>query len=255
MGNKIIKLATWNIGAGILGESHQVDGEPELEYHASIIKQHSADIVCLQEAHEYEDEREGQVEHLGKVAGYPYVKSIKISPSHLAADAFLSLGIMSRFPIGATEYFEFPNPGFEAQGPNGAKWVLFDKGYSTSMIDINGAQVALVNAHCFPLHYFDANPTEARFAEMWTAFGKALLDLRQAAPVLAAIDLNFEDIHSLLGSILGSDRYLNAFGNTPTIPKGIQQDYVLYDSKMRLLETAVTPTEADHSYCQVTLQL
>ena len=48
-------------------------------------------------------------------------------------------------------------------GPDGSRWELLDKGYVKAVIDIGGDLLGVLNAHCFPLHYFRAAATESRF--------------------------------------------------------------------------------------------
>ncbi|MFE9188397.1 endonuclease/exonuclease/phosphatase family protein [Micromonospora sp. NPDC007208] len=249
-----LRVATWNIGAGILGESHQENGEEELTYHIDLIRRHDPDILCLQEAHDYLGAKESQTAEIAREAGYEFTHSVPISPSHLGSDAHLALGILSKYPISDVTYTQFPNPNLSATGPGGNEWVLFDKGYATCAVSVDGEDVSLVNAHCFPLHYFNASPTEARFEPMWREFSDRLLALRSTRRTVATIDLNHEPIDELLPAVLAPDLYVNAF-TAPTIPKGIQQDYVLYDSAFALAAQEVLPTQADHSYCQVVLQL
>lgn len=243
-------FATWNIGGGILGESHQRGALPSLDYYASVLRKHGPDVVCLQEAHSFDDS-EGQPEYLARQCGYPYVESVPISRSHLAPGAFLTLSVLSRFPITALEYRQFPNPGLTATGPDGSRWELLDKGYAKAVIDVGGGFVGALTAHCFPLHYFNATATEPRFRELWRLLARDLRDMRAAMPTIAGIDLNYAPVQDLLPDLLRSGDYASAFDNVSTTRKGVQQDYILYDQRMDLLETTVRSTKSDHSYCQV----
>jgi|SRR5215813_1731388 len=245
-----IKAATWNIGGGILGKSHQRDGRPSLDYYVSVLKKYSPDIVCLQEAHDYSGSQEGQSEQLANQCGYPYVASFPVSKSHMVSHADLALGILSRFPIRSCEYKQFPNPGLSATGPNGDTWEMADKGYVRSRIELESGTIGVINAHCFPFHYFSASPTEPRFANIWNILMRDMRGLQREAAAFVAIDLNHEPIQDLLSAALGPGKYDNAFENTPTTPDGVQQDYILYSDGAHLITTSVTPTESDHSYCQ-----
>jgi hypothetical protein len=207
-------------------------------------------VVCLQEAHSFED-GESQTDYLARNCGYPYAASFTVSRSHLATAAFLTLGILSRFPIETGQYRQFPNPGLTSRGPDGSHWELLDKGYARAVIDIRGQRFGVLNAHCFPLHYFSAVATESRFHGLWQMLAEDLLELRQQIPAIAGMDLNYAPVQDLLAELLRSDRYVNAFAETSTTRKGVQQDYILYDQRVELLETTVLPTESDHSYCQV----
>jgi endonuclease/exonuclease/phosphatase family metal-dependent hydrolase len=255
MNSVTIKAATWNIGGGILGDSHQREGCPSLDYYSSILAKYSPDLVCLQEAHDYSDCQEGQTEYLARRCGYPHVVSFPVSSSHMISHARLALGIMSRFPIKRSEYRQFPNPGLSATGPVGDPWRMADKGYVRSTIELGSRTMGVINAHCFPFHYFGASPTERRFANIWDMLIRDMESLSRETPALVAIDLNYEPVQDLLGKALGPGKYGNAFENTPTTPWGAQQDYVLYSHGISLIATSVTPTESDHSYCQVSIAL
>jgi hypothetical protein len=250
-----LKLATWNIGGGVPGKSHQRDRSPSLDYYASILKKYLPDVVCLQEAHEYHDRRSGQSEYLASCLGYPYVVSYPVSQSHLAKDASLALGILSRFPIENALYKQFPNPGLHGTGPSGDSWGLHDKGYVVGSVDLGDKKLGLVNGHCFPMRRFRASPAEPRFERIWSMLTDDLLAIRVSGPAFAAVDLNYESIHDVLVRVLSPGNYINAFEGTPTTPKGTQQDYILYESSMRLLTTTVASTASDHSYCQIDVLL
>jgi hypothetical protein len=246
-----LTVGTWNIGGGILGDSHQLHGTAQLNYHISKIREWAPDILCLQEAHEFLDGDTGQAEILASAAGYKHIHTVPISPSHLDSAAQLSLSVMSSFEISNPRYTKFPNPGLSSHGPNGEHWVLFDKGYMTVTVKTDAADFTLVNAHCFPLHYFGVTATDPQFTTMWSDFARELIGISEGGAAIAAIDLNYDPIEDLISEIFSPDRYSNAFTRTPTIPKGSQQDYIVYTgSALRLEETAVIPTAADHHYCQ-----
>ncbi|WP_335974894.1 endonuclease/exonuclease/phosphatase family protein [Streptomyces sp. CA2R106] len=250
MNHTPLTIATWNIGGGILGESHQRGVEPSLDYYARVLAAHRPDVVCLQEAHDYHGRREGQAQYLARRAGYGYSVSFPTSGSHMAERASLALGIVSRFPIQDAVYKQFPNPGLKGAGPNGERWKLHDKGYVVGQVDLGGRTLGLVNGHCFPLHHFGVSPTDPTFAPMWAMLAADLVALGEAGPALAALDLNDARVGDLLAEALCPGRYLSAFDRTPTTPANRQKDHILYGQAVRLLTTTVTPTESDHSYCQ-----
>jgi endonuclease/exonuclease/phosphatase family metal-dependent hydrolase len=253
MENQIVRVATWNIGGGILGKSHQIDGQPVIDYHASVLRTVSADIVCLQEAHVYQNGF-NQVAHLAQLCGYEYSHTQPISPSHLAEDAQLSLGILSKHPIGPVTYTRFPNPGLTNTGPNGEHWILFDKGFTFCEIETPAQHIQLLHAHCFPLHYFGVNATDPQLDYVWAPLKTRLAELKDL-PTVACIDLNSPDIDGLLPA-LRDQGYSECYRRGATTPKGIQQDFIL---KSRLfpspLESRVQPTEGDHAICSVSFTL
>ncbi|MGQ4464628.1 endonuclease/exonuclease/phosphatase family protein [Streptomyces violaceoruber] len=251
----LIKLATWNIGGGILGASHQRGGIPSPDYYASVLRQHAPDVVCLQEAHDYLGRCESQPRYLARRAGYPHVVSFPTSVSHLAGDANLTLAVLSRFPIGDVVYRQFPNPGLTGTGPDGEAWSLADKGYVVTKVDLGGCQIGLINGHCFPLRYFGARATDPRFVGVWDMLTRDMLTLKESGPAVVAIDLNHDPIEDVLNEVLRRDRYVNAFPNTAPAIKGAKRDYILYEQRMRLLSATATATESDHAYRQVYLSV
>jgi endonuclease/exonuclease/phosphatase family metal-dependent hydrolase len=250
-----LKFATWNIGGGILGESHQRNGRPSLDYYVSILREHQPDVVCLQEAHSFADREESQSHYLAAQLGYQYVHAEPISESHMARDARLSLAIISRYEIEAFEYRPFPNLGLTAVGPDGHSWKLMDKGYVKAVIKFGDLALGVLNAHCFPLHYFSAKPTEPRFAPIWKMLADDLLKMRGEQPTIAGLDLNYARIQDLLTAPLTTGKFVSAFSDTPTTAKGIQQDFILLDQTMTLLDSTVRNTKSDHSYCQVEVEV
>jgi endonuclease/exonuclease/phosphatase family metal-dependent hydrolase len=250
-----LKFATWNIGGGILGESHQRNGQPSLDYYVSVLREHEPDVVCLQEAHSFADSEVGQSQYLARQLGYPHLRAFPISESHMASDACLTLAILSRYPIRTCEYRKFPNLGLTAVGPDGNFWKLLDKGYAKAIVEFGERALGVLNAHCFPLHYFRAKPTEERFAPIWKMLADDLLEMRDETPTIAGMDLNYARIQDLLSAPLKTGNFVNAFANTPTTAKGIQQDFILFDRTMTLLDKIVQHTESDHSYCQVEVEV
>lgn len=241
-----LRVATWNIGGGILGESHQTEGTPNLEYHASIISQFKPDIICLQEAHVYSS-GEDQVATLARLCGYPFYTTQRISPSHLAKNADLALGLLCSFPISHQRYTEFPNPNLRNTGPNGEDWVLFDKGFTETTIELDGDALSVINAHHFPLHYFNKDARDPDLGYILEPLHEAMRKLADSA-TLACVDLNSPYIDDLMPQELAAYRELMT--RQSTTPKGVQQDYLLGTSKIELSkEISAVRTEADHFLC------
>ncbi|MGW8354462.1 endonuclease/exonuclease/phosphatase family protein [Streptomyces wedmorensis] len=252
----LLKLATWNIGGGIPGESHQHDGIPSLGHYASVLEAHAPDVVCLQEAHDYHGRREDQATELARRVGYPHVASFPVSVSHMARDASLALGILSRFPLDDVVFKRFPNPGLEGSGPGGGRWTLHDKGYAVGSLDLGGGRrLGFVNGHCFPLRRFGASPADPVFAPMWEMLAEDLREIGRTGMAFAGVDANYGRFGELLGDVMGAGGYRSAFEGTPTTAKGVQNDHVLYGRALRLLSTTVAATESDHAYCQVRVQV
>jgi endonuclease/exonuclease/phosphatase family metal-dependent hydrolase len=251
-----ITVATWNIGGGILGKSHQVDGRPQIGYHAEFIRKYKPDILCLQEAHFYPDDGASQVSQIANLAGYEYSQCTPISPSHLEKNAELSLGLISRFPIDQLEYTQFENPELSSTGPNGEKWTLFDKGFTRAQVTPPDSHIYILNAHCFPLHYFGASATDPQFRTLYASLDDDLIRADSDLPTIASIDLNSPEIDEVLPRALSGRQALHvAFRNEPTTPKGVQQDFLLVGRRASIVRFEIVPNNADHYYCSVRLTI
>ena len=247
-----LTVATWNIGGGILGASHQRTAVPSLSHHVCVLTTHQPDVICLQEAHEFGD-RSGQTQELAARAGFAHAVWYPVSPSHLVDGAQLALGVLSRFPLRGFTFRSLPAPRLEATGPGGEPWVLHDKGYLVGRIQLPDGDVSLVNGHFFPLHRFGVSPADPQFTPLCRQFTLDLLALSAAGPTLAGIDLNHSSPGEVLGEALLPGRLTNAIADTPTTPDGSQRDYLLHDDLTRVLGTHVVPTRSDHFYCQVSV--
>lgn len=247
-----VKAASWNIGGGILGESHQTTGTPKLDHHASVIDDCQPDVLCLQEAHVYSS-GEDQVATLARMCGYKFHTTQRISPSHLAEGADLALGLLSKFPVISQDYTEFPNPDLRNTGPNGDEWILFDKGLTVAKLDLGQASLRVINAHHFPFHYFNADARDPDLAYVLAPLSTAL---RQCADEnsLACIDLNSPHIDELLADEL--PLYQELMKRQSTTPKGVQQDYILGSRSLELeAHIQAVKSEADHYLCLAKLRV
>ncbi|MEU1853404.1 endonuclease/exonuclease/phosphatase family protein [Streptomyces sp. NPDC019990] len=249
-------IGTWNIGGGILDASHRKDVPAQLGHHIARLRRARPDILCLQESHTFHDGRVGHAQEIAKALEADWCRVWPLSPSHLASDADLSLAVVSGWPLSAPRTVTFPNPGLTATGPDGDHWSILDKGYMIVEADVAGRTVRIANAHCFPFHYFGTSAAEPRFASLWDGLAEDLLTLARSGPTLVAIDLNHQPVENLLRRLFETGVYRSAVDGTPTTPKGVQQDYILYaGADLRLSEVAVIPSRADHHYVQALFEL
>jgi endonuclease/exonuclease/phosphatase family metal-dependent hydrolase len=249
-------IGTWNIGGGILDASHRKGAPAQLDHHIAQLMRARPDILCLQESHTFHDGRASHAQEIAKAMAADWFRTWPLSPSHLAPDADLSLSVVSRWPLAAPRTVTFPNPGLTATGPDGSHWSIFDKGYMVVEADLAGATVRMVNAHCFPFHYFGTSAAAPQFASLWDGLAEDLLALARSGPAFVAIDLNHQPVQELLGRLFETGVYTSAVDGTPTTPKGVQQDYILYTgADLSLLEATVIPTRADHHYVQALFEL
>jgi hypothetical protein len=239
-----ISVASWNIGGGILGESHQRHGLPSLNYHIEQLRTLNLDLVCLQECQSW-GQGSSQVRDLADSLGYESFDYVALSSSHFDDNATLGLGIISRHPLQRLYIHKFKNPGLEATGPTGEHWLIADKGFASWGLELADGRCTILNCHCYPLHYFGADPHEPRFQYIWTDLGRALAEAQSGLPVVC-LDLNSESIDDLIGRTLVDRGYQELTPRMPTTPKGLQQDYLLAGDGWECRGAGVRSTLADH---------
>lgn len=244
-----LTAATWNIGGGILGESHQTNGTLELSYYSDRIRAIDADLIFLQECHHYEGHRGDQVEELATAAGYPHYHCFPLSDSHLAGDAMLSLGLLSRHTIESSITSHFPHFDVTTRGPNGRTWTLHPKGYAIHRLSTPAGPVRAINAHCYPLHHFGMSPTEPKFADLWSLLGQAVVGEADECATVVGIDLNSDKLEEVLNLRPGGQQILKAtIRGRATKRSGAESDFLLYTpAKLELLRAYVATTDSDHS--------
>lgn len=239
-----ITVATWNVG----GCRIDVDGDDreDVSYFADTVRSVAPDFLFLQEVHVFDNGAANQGDLLGAKLGYPFVYVHAGSNSHLAPDAQLALGILSRHPISKLEYSVLPTPDLTAQ-KGGETWRLFPKGVLTGTAELPGLTLELLCAHTHPFHHFGRDALDPELAKSWTFLDRRLAALAEQQ-LVAGIDLNDERYEALLSLSLG--RGVQNVFREPTTPKGVQQDYVMYaGSRLAIEDWVVQPTRADHHLC------
>ncbi|NHA00377.1 endonuclease/exonuclease/phosphatase family protein [Nocardioides sp. W3-2-3] len=255
MTDRPLTVATWNIGGGITGPSHQRAATPSLDPYVAVLRANAPDLVFLREAHEHEDGRPGQTRELAERAGLAHWAAYPLSESHLLHGASLALGILSRYPLHNLAFHPVPAPALTATGPAGEQWTLHDKGYVVGRVALPGGDIGIATGHFFPLHRFGASAAEPRFRPLWQAFAADLRALAEAGPAVAGFDLNHSPVGDVLGEVLGPGRFTEAIVETPTTASGAQRDFLLHDHHTRLITASVVATASDHAYCQVRVQI
>jgi len=253
VGQTTLRLATWNIGGGRIRGPHRHRQMSEIDYFADVLLSVEPSIVCLQESHNYRDPAvRDQSSVLAELLGMRVVASQQLSVSHVDEGAWLTSSVLTALPATGQQYTQFPNPRLSGHGPTGERWESHDKGVLVVNIAVqHESWVRVVNAHCFPLHYFGADARDPGFDPIWSLLKDVLRGSPGRSPTLAALDLNYEPIGAVLGDPLPELGLRSAFSQTATTPKGKQQDYILHSRDFQLMKTSVIPTRADHHLCVV----
>ena len=235
-----MKVATWNIAGGHLLTEFVKDAagyeKEDLDYFIGELKSLNADIICLQEAHTSKDNQYIQGKIIADKLGYQYVNHpYKAGESHIKKGHFLSLSILSKYPILKSYFRENPNPNLRSERSDGSVWITLDAGFLVAEVEYEGKQINIANTHLVPLHYFKSNYMEARHDAIRTFISDFLLNLN-SSPSLVLGDFNFADLKKMLPKIFSN--YKQAFVQETTPAKG-QQDHILYSNAWKLLNIEV----------------
>lgn len=158
-----MKIATWNISAGINTNDYQgefFDKDKELKPDdrclnaiAELIKEHDIDVIALQEVVTTEGFK--YMQNLSEKTGLKYYESFENSPCHLIENANFGVAILSKFPIKLIKKQFFENPHLTKQTAKGL-YHTHDKGYLA--VTVNAEKpFDMLCASLLPFHRFDHN--------------------------------------------------------------------------------------------------
>lgn len=158
-----MKIATWNISAGINPNDYKgeyFDKEKEatpddkcLNAIAKTIVEEEIDVIALQEV--VTTERFKYMENLSKKTGLKYYESFEVSPCNLIENANFGLAILSKYPIELIKKQLFINPNLTKQTAKGL-YTTHDKGYLAVKVKAD-KEINFISTNLLPFHRFDAD--------------------------------------------------------------------------------------------------
>lgn len=246
VGTMALNLRTlqWNIGGGKVrrGEAGPYDHD-DLSHIIDTIQRLAPDIVTLQEAHTGNGVM--QAATIAAATGLVHFVNDPYSQSHLEAGMQASQAILSRFPLEAHDFNFLPNPDLSATGPDGNRWVTFDKGVSRVLCQLpDGQDMDVVTLHAVPFGHFKRSPLDAEFAPI----RHRLAELARPQQLLALVQGDFNNEAPTLADYVPDlvSRMTEAPLPGPTIPKGKYLDHVLYRGLTLRSVAVVTDVLTDH---------
>lgn len=246
VGTMVSNLRTlqWNIGGGFIRTATgSAYNQPGLDTIIAVIRAHDPDIVTLQEAHTGKGVM--QAATIAAATGLVHFVNDPYSTSHLEAGMQASQAILSRFPLEVHDFNVLPNPGLSATGPDGSRWVTFDKGVSRVLCQLpNGQDMDVVTLHAVPFGHFKRSPLDAEFAPI----RDRLAELARPQQLLALVQGDFNNDAPTLADYVPDllSRMTEAPLPGPTIPKGKYLDHVLYRGLTLRSVVVVTDVLTDH---------
>ncbi|MBI4215756.1 MAG: endonuclease/exonuclease/phosphatase family protein [Parcubacteria group bacterium] len=231
----LIKTAQWNIGGGKirttgdnpkLEQSYSVDGMKEI---SAILKQHSPDIVTLQETHA--NSKLNQAEVISERIGLPYFFNDIYDQSHIEAGYGLGQAVISKYPIREHSFDFFYNPHYKVNRPDGSKWISHDKGLSVCQIELpDKTTLVIMTLHLIPFKIFGINPLGDEAKKVRDNIAAKINGSTQEKRFLLQGDFNFdrESLIPLLGDIfIGNTQ--EALTRLGTTPKGKKYDHIVFN--------------------------
>lgn len=175
-----MKIATWNISAGIntndyVGEFFDKQKEANVDDRclndiAKILVENNIDVIALQEVVTTESFK--YMEKLSEKTGLKYYDSFENSPCHLIENANFGIAVLSRYPIKLIKKQFFENPNITKQTKKGL-YYSHNKGYMA--VEVMAEQsIKLLTASLLPFHRFDRNILE--FKHLFNEFQDFILE-------------------------------------------------------------------------------
>ena len=175
-----MKLATWNLSAGIntndyTGEFFDKSKEANIDDRclkdiAEAIITNDIDVIALQEVVTTESFR--YMENLSKLTNMKYFESFENSPCHLIENANFGVAILSKYPIKLIKKQFFDNPHLTKQTQKGL-YHTHDKGYLAVEVMAESPFKCLC-ASLLPFHRFDHNIVD--FKNLFNEFQDFVLE-------------------------------------------------------------------------------
>lgn len=244
-----IRVATWNIGGGLIKSRSGTYDEENLPYFVSSLKLADCDVVCLQEAHTPQSGGDyGQIASIARGLSYLGIRCAPLSQSHLKAGACLAIGIICRFPVVRSEFFKIRNPELEAVGPDGRPWHTFDKGFLVCDLEIDQQPLCVITGHGHPFKYFGRDALDPEFSDINKSIDELIVEKSSSKKCIVAADLNYGRPDKLFPQTFAHG-FRAAFTGVPSVPGTDQWDHILYSTGIELANFHVAKGLADHFLC------
>ncbi|MBT7929237.1 endonuclease/exonuclease/phosphatase family protein, partial [Candidatus Peregrinibacteria bacterium] len=144
-----LKVATWNIGGGLIKSASGKFDEENLNYFTNMIKEQDCDIVFLQEVHG--DDIHSQAEEIAISLNYNCITQT-ISPSHLEKNKKFHLSIIAKQKLSNSRLIKLTNPKLENKDKG---YLSHDKGFIFCQLELDDKSINLASGHLFPYYIFD----------------------------------------------------------------------------------------------------
>lgn len=247
-----MKIISWNIAGGcVFSNKTNSYNKEDLDYFTDELQKENSDVICLQETHTPVNKESSQAKIIADKLGYGYLINhpYKKAGSHIKKDNYLSISIISKYPITENYFYRLPDPDLKIARPDGSVWVSLDVGFLTAAIDFPDKKIIIGNCHLIPFHYFRRDLSEDSFKNIRSSIVDYFKQLSLEKSVIAG-DFNFADMEKMLPGILPLG-YREVFPNTVTTPKRGQQDHLLLSQPLILKSYSIKKLQADHYMCVV----
>lgn len=208
-------------------------------------QQYNPDILCLAEVLMDENGKSEFVSQVGKKLQLPYIKTLVNEKSWLSPGNYYGLAFLSQFPIVDYKTFFLPHPKLEVIRPDGAHWILHDKGAQKITINTPEKKLTIFNLHYFPFHHFGRRMDEPEFEESREAF----VNIFQNTSDTTIICGDFNNKYVSFGKAFPEleEKFTQAIKTKTTLVGGEDQlDHILYTKDLNVLESKAEAYLSDH---------
>jgi endonuclease/exonuclease/phosphatase family metal-dependent hydrolase len=241
-----LKVATWNIGGGLIKSASGKFDEENLDYFTNTIKDLDCDVVFLQEVHG--DEMHSQATELADRLGYSCATQM-ISKSHLEKNKKFHLSIIAKQKLSNPKLIKLTNPKLENKEKG---YLSHDKGFILCELEIENKSITLVSGHLFPYYIFGK-----RIEDDELSYAREEIDLILSSlddPRIIGVDMNSENSGIILPKSLSSS-LVEVENTQATCPSGEHVDHIFTSKDIKASETKVIEGEADHFILISTLEV
>ncbi len=221
---KIIKIATWNIGQDL--ENKEIN-KNSYEYIRKQIQENNIDIIAFQESITESNNLQSLASYISENTKLKYCEEISLSPSDMNKDDKMGVSICSKFKINSNEKYILENPKLVYKKTSTITYWSHDKGFNISQIE--EIDVVIIEGHCLPFHIFGENPLKYRniYSKLEDKILK-IIELNKNVILLG--DFNYTNIFELFPNL--KEKMKCVYENQKT-RKDKQIDYILTTNRYK----------------------
>lgn len=221
---KIIKIATWNVGQDL--ENKEIN-QDSYKYIKTQIEKNNINIIAFQEAITESNNLQALANYISENTELKYCKEISLSPSDMNDNDKMGVAICSKFRISNNEQYILENPNLIYKKTDTVTYWSHDKGFNISHIE--ELNTIVIEGHCLPFHIFRESPL--KYKSIYEKLEDKILSIIESNKnVILLGDFNYTNIFELFPNL--KDRMKCVYENEKT-RQDRQIDYILTTNRYK----------------------